>query len=182
MFVYLILSRDLRDAGLKVFNRFPLGDFVFRGRLVVVQGRQVGERGTRRRPLQQSDAAGRRRQRSHRFQLDAKAVVCVVRVHGGGVFAAVRRQRRLAAAERSELRQYEPPGVPALLDHGDVARLYWRAQTTSSVACAEHGRGRSLYRTAAIGTQWLRALDEQVKLALQKTRGGDVVTWPYVVT
>jgi len=107
---------DLRDAGLEIFNRFPLGDLVFAGRPVVVQGRrQVGQVAVR--------ADRRRQQRRHRFQLYAKPVVRVVRIdvrdgrHRRFRAATAAVTVRERSAERPELGQHEPSGVSALLYH-----------------------------------------------------------------
>jgi len=120
------IAGHLRDAGLEVFNRFPLGDFMVGRRqpviVQVLQRRQVGQRQFRP-----------RRQGRHRFQLYAKAVVRVVRIDGGRRRRPVVNVRgfrfvagcsgrcgggsNAAAAERPQLGQDKPPGVPALLEH-----------------------------------------------------------------
>lgn len=145
-----VFAGHLRDAGLEVFNGFPLSDFVVgRRRPVVVlmlQRRQVGQRHFRPR--------GRSR---HRFQLYAKAVVRVVRIGPRRVVVDVSGFRFLAgkrggsnaaaaAAERPQLGQDEPPGVPALLDHRSARTEFARGRG---------GRG-STWRHATAIISWPR--------------------------
>lgn len=126
--------------------------------VLMLQRRQVGQRHFRPR--------GRSR---HRFQLYAKAVVRVVRIGPRRVVVNVRGFRFLAgergagnaaaAAERPQLGQDEPPGVPALLEHRVVVARTELADVQCSTAVTERVRGNSAVSVPVSGTRTKKGID-----------------------